>query len=326
MKKKYKRRILIVAALVILQITYTGKETAAQAPEELTVTSEVMVGSSKGYTPDEIYEQRDLLYRLKSWEIERVMIPPRTEEVEQEVRYESVEQKSPIQELYSVISKDRISGTDITKKYPVRKQKKTGERWTDDFSVPVIFHSYGADYYQIGEQKVPLQAEQPQFEGYKKQLLSEIQVSADNYEITDIIWDGAPYLDNDNILCRNAVASGRKKVTDYLVTYGGMVTFPEVEGFQCRAVYSLKVYEHPQAEDRIIVSETIIADAVEEQAPSWLIMRQAIGITVSILLVALVILLLIWLTKRIWKFSTKRKKRGEDAEHTNQNTELRKGE
>ena len=50
-------------------------------------------------------------------------------------------------------------------------------------------------------------------------------------------WDGEPYEDSEGTLCRNAVASGKKMVSDCKAVYKGTAVFKEESGVRYRLTY-----------------------------------------------------------------------------------------
>lgn len=52
-----------------------------------------------------------------------------------------------------------------------------------------------------------------------------------------VAWDGEVYEDSEGILCRNAVASGKKLVSDCKAVYQGTAVFKEEPGIRYRLTY-----------------------------------------------------------------------------------------
>lgn len=101
------------------------------------------------------------------------------------------------------------------------EQKVVKEQWLEDFVFPVTFHRYHSDYYRLGELLVPFQEEKPKLEGCEFELLRQLGLSPDAYEILDFQWQGGTYLGQDGTICRDGIGTGRRRVRDYLVTYRG---------------------------------------------------------------------------------------------------------
>lgn len=128
----------------------------ARPKPEITVLSEIMFGTSEEDVPEIIHEEGGQLYRLKSWELEPVIVNPREKYVEQEIFYESVEGIEGVPERRNITSEEDFSGLKVSADYPVIKRKKVKEEWRDDFTFPVVFHSYGAEEYFLGVENVPV--------------------------------------------------------------------------------------------------------------------------------------------------------------------------
>lgn len=297
-RRKTRKRVAFLTVLISCIGILEGTAYGARPSRQVTVTSEVMFGGEDDFEPDDIHEEGGVLYRLQSWKMEPVETGPCQKEVKQQILYEAMEDRDAIPEFYEITAENDKVDQRITEKFPIIDLKEKDERWSDGFSFPVVFHAYGAEYYQLGSRKVPLDVEHPALDDCEAELLEEIGVSADRYKIREIAWEGAPYYDENGVLCRNAVAAGEKLVTDYLVTYGGMVTFPGVQGYQCRAVYQLPVLERETAMEKNILPEHA-PDPVQKAEPVWLITRQTVMITISLLLVVFIILAFVWLIRRL---------------------------
>ena len=141
------------------------------------------------------------------------------ETIEKKLEYTQLEEGMDFPETIEVQVKTE-QGTE-TVLCRAAEQRVTGERWLEDFSFPVTFHRYHSDYYRLGEFLVPFQEEKPKLEGCESELLRQLGLSSDAYEILDFQWQGGTYLGQDGTLCRDGIGTGRRLVRDYLVTYRG---------------------------------------------------------------------------------------------------------
>lgn len=141
------------------------------------------------------------------------------ETIEKKLEYTQLEEGMDFPETIEVQVKTE-QGTE-TVLCRAAEQRVTGERWLEDFSFPVTFHRYHSDYYRLGELLVPFQEEKPKLEGCESELLRQLGLSSDAYEILDFQWQGGTYLGQDGTLCRDGIGTGRRLVRDYLVTYRG---------------------------------------------------------------------------------------------------------
>ena len=119
------------------------------------------------------------------------------ETIEKKLEYTQLEEGMDFPETIEVQVKTE-QGTE-TVLCRAAEQRVTGERWLEDFSFPVTFHRYHSDYYRLGEFLVPFQEEKPKLEGCESELLRQLGLSSDAYEILDFqclchgraepIWD-----------------------------------------------------------------------------------------------------------------------------------------
>lgn len=277
-----------------------------EIPLKVTVVSEIMFGSQSDYSPAKWYEEDGCRYGLESWELEPVTLEPRPERVEQEVLFEEVENEDMLPSTKSISLEEEFSGLSVASDYPVTGVKKVKERWQDGFSFPVVFHSYGAQAYQLGEREVTQGDEKPLSEEWGLALLKEIGVDASRYKVTDTRWDGAPYFDEDHVFCRNAMALGEKLVADYLVTYSGTAVFPEVEGFRCLAVYGLNEPVMEKASDQEIISQ---GDPEKSADSHWIINNRLVVFTVSAMVLLALLLILAWIARKLKKGGKKKERK-----------------
>ena len=121
-------------------------------------------------------------------------------------------------------------------------------------------------------------------------LLREIGVSPEDYQILDFEWDGEAYADDTGELCRNGVASGKKRMRDYRVLYAGMAQFPEYRLWRTVAVYEKEVSEtdsqeikgEPEPEVVEIRETKPAAAAMEVPFTLWERIRRTLLVTVAI--------------------------------------------
>lgn len=187
--------------------------------------------------PEERIEQGGDTYVLVDSHLEGAVIPAHEEAIREEVFYEVVEAKDVIPSRISVTVTDEVTGQKQEGTAEISGQEFGEERWEDTFSFPLTFHEYGIDGYWLGEQIFRLEGEQPDFAGYEKELLGLIDASEEDYRIETVVWDGDAYEDSDGILCRDAVVSGKKLVSDCTVVYEGSTVFSEEPGVRYIAVY-----------------------------------------------------------------------------------------
>ena len=137
----------------------------------------------------------------------------RAETVRREVTYEAVEDEAALPEEIMV---SVLAGHD-GEMVPCQAVGRVEEAayWQDDFSFPITFYEYGAGAYQLGEITVKkTDLEEPEqltelAEQYGTELLESMGLSAEEYEVKEIVWAGTPYEKEDGIVCRDAMAYGK---------------------------------------------------------------------------------------------------------------------
>lgn len=151
----------------------------------------------------------------------------RAETVHREVTYEAVEDEAALPEEIMV---SVLAGHD-GEMVPCQAVGRVEEAayWQDDFSFPITFYEYGAGAYQLGEITVKkTDLEEPEqltelAEQYGTELLQSMGLSAEEYEVKEIVWTGTPYEKEDGIVCRDAMAYGNRLLRDWRVQYEGFV-------------------------------------------------------------------------------------------------------
>lgn len=266
---------------------------------EVIIESEILFEEREEYTPEREYvDTSGKRYWLKAWNLESYRVPERRKMEERTVYYENVEWEEQLPKQASVFAGDKITGQQLQKECPILHIKFEKERWIPDFAFTAVFHSYDADYYQLGERKIPYNSLKPELEGCEQELLSEIGVNPENYRIHHTDWKGDSYFDENGNLCRDAQIAGEKKVSDCYVTYGDEFVFPEAEGTRCVAVYrgfdsvtdGWEPAEEQPAGD--------LFEESERKGGIWKVVWKGIVITLSLILVAGVIFLVIFLMRR----------------------------
>ena len=151
----------------------------------------------------------------------------RAETVHREVTYEAVEDEAALPEEIMV---SVLAGHD-GELVPCQAVGWVEEAayWQDDISFPITFYEYGAGAYQLGEITVKkTDLEDPEqltelAEQYGTELLQSMGLSAEEYEVKEIVWTGTPYEKEDGIVCRDAMAYGNRLLRDWRVQYEGFV-------------------------------------------------------------------------------------------------------
>ncbi|HIZ79457.1 MAG TPA: hypothetical protein IAA17_06675 [Candidatus Lachnoclostridium stercorigallinarum] len=103
--------------------------------------------------------------------------------------------------------------------YYLAERERLRERWEDDFAFTVVFEEYGSDFYMLEGVKLAAGRKEPFNEDRGGLLLSAIGVSPEDYAVEQVVWNGESYRNEDGVLCRNALATGKKRVWDERVIY-----------------------------------------------------------------------------------------------------------
>jgi hypothetical protein len=290
-----------------------GSIWAAESPQikrepqtqEVIITSGVLAEEKDDYIPDEKYTDQDgKEFWLKKWQIEPIQMPERKEWTEQEIVYEEVEWEGQIPKQAPLTIKDKITGQSLKQNFSIIDMEQDKQRWVPGFSFTAVFHSFDADYYKLGNKRIPYDHKKPQIKDCYQELLNEIQVDPENYRINDATWEGEAYVDDSGTICRNALVTGEKRVSDYRVIYGGEAVIPTFQGFQCVSVYEgfdSVTDGWNQASEDLVESKK---NAGNDKKGNWVIFRRSVVVTFSILLVIGVV---IFSTSMIQR--NKRKKR-----------------
>lgn len=188
----------------------------------------------------------------------RELIPdklPGITEYHEESRTVTLEDADTIPELAEAELYDASAGETGEGTYRITGIEPCGEHWSEEFSFPILITDYDADEFVLGEVRIDSTGN---LIDYSEDFLKLLGLSKESYRILDIEWDGDRYEEGGHMM-RRAMASGQKLMTDYRVTYGGDVTWPERDGWHYRCTYKLK--SEPEA----------IISAVEPEEPEFVI-------------------------------------------------------
>ena len=129
-----------------------------------------------------------------------------------------------------------VTGEEMGVQVPLRDKWYSRTRWISEFEFPITVTNYSADTFDLNGREISLSQADP-LKGYENELLEMIGVSAEDYRIQQIRWDGEPYTDN-GVLCRKLSASGEMRVADCHAEYAGVANLPSVEAKTVQAVYT----------------------------------------------------------------------------------------
>ena len=212
-------------------------------------------------------------YLLSEWRLEHKEIPERREKVSKTIIYNDLEYLDELMAELSVEVTDEVTGRTEWILCRLTGSEITGERWEEDFAVPVICYSYPSDLYYLGD--VPVTEDQLVAEdgACRDDILEYLDLPRSDYMIEQVVWDGDAYENEQGEPCRRAIAYGKRRLRNCRTVYEGEVVFPASESYQLTAVYALAaeaaeeapvvVTEQPEPVSQLSVD--IIADDDTEE-------------------------------------------------------------
>lgn len=300
--------------LFLCLLCFGDTQTVWASPEgtqTILVTSDPCRTKEELQVPEPCYtDEAGVEYQLEEWQMEVVEVPEEQREAERERAYFGLEAKAEIPETEEIFFSDPGSGYQITQSYPIKSKEISNEAWADGFEFTVTFHTYGAEFYELMEHKIPYEDETPGLAGYETALLQMIGLSDSDYQVDQVVWNGAAYTDESGILCRDALAVGRKKIRDYQVVYGGSVTIPPQTLYQVAAVYRIAEHEAPETTISASPAESLVPAQEAEPEPVepafWNIWRSTLVVTIALSSLVLLVTLLFMGYRR---FTARRKEK-----------------
>lgn len=199
------------------------------------------------------------------------------ETVRKEVTYRAIEEKAELPQEITVSVMAEADEEDVS--CQAVEWMEEASYWQEDFSFPLTFYEYGADGYRLGDQVIKAE-DLSVFAGqYGEEILSDMGLSTEEYEVTDLSWSGELYRNEEGVLCRDAQGHGRRLLRDYRVVYEGIVDperWKELQGGGRRKAAELrretkipaqeetKMQEtEPETENTVAMPESSIAESAE---------------------------------------------------------------
>ena len=255
--------------------------------QELVIQREQVLTQDERETftqPDAIYLGEDgERYTLSDWTIEEGEDKAVSVQESREVEYHAVEGAGVLPREIAVEEEDCVGTLSLT------DQVVISQEWSDDFSVPVTFHTYGADEYELGHVTISVGEDFPEAGVYEEALLRLLELDMADYRIEGMRWDGESYLDANGEQCRNAVAEGKKRLTDYRAVYEGTLTRTEKE-YLLKTSYTREVPAQTQAEsEQETIPETTAPKAEEETGGLWRWIQNSMAIVIAIGVIGIVL-------------------------------------
>lgn len=308
-KNKKKQGMFVLALFILSSAYFFHSHASIEPPQELMLTSESYQSIEALVPPPEHYiDESGTSFILADWEVQETYEDQKQEWVEQRVTFEGLEKDEMLPEYWSI----KINDMEPERSFPVDHSIVSNQYWSDDFAFKIVLHSYDSDQFEFRQYQIPYHEDAVALLNYQEAFLEELGLDRDYYQIETITWEGEPYYDDNHILCRVAAATGRKMVTDYLVTYGGYVQYPPETVYRWEAIYQIvkedpiKVIETEAAVTMIEEkkeTETAVVIHQDEVIPkkaALLIQFQSITIMIGCILILIILIgFAIWKRKRL---------------------------
>lgn len=236
---------------------------SAPVLEDQEVTYEVKqenLYSKEEFQPEQsIITERDgqeITMTLDNIEYVPMMIENRTHEVTGYTDFGYKTTKPTPDETKTVDYYDEITGQTVSAALPLTSLELEDDwEWKSDVEVPITFHFYDSEYYQLGDILIPYNADKPALQGNEEELLNVLGLDSKSYQITDFNWNGQETKSNDGSLYRNAIAIGNRYVANYVAYYGDRVSLPDAPGYTAIAHYKATI-QVPTGETQYQVKAT----------------------------------------------------------------------
>ena len=121
--------------------------------------------------------------------------------------------------------------------------KETSETKTKTLTFPVVFHRYDSEQFIINGKMITINhGDPPVSREYFGDVKAESHYANFNGEVTDIKWNGQPYISNGEAL-RDATATLTEALKVYAVSYSDTVKLPDTKGYKAILNYCAEVLE-----------------------------------------------------------------------------------
>ncbi|MBS6642287.1 MAG: hypothetical protein KH366_01745 [Clostridiaceae bacterium] len=312
-----RKKLLYVIISALLMICCFHFQVSAQGPcaEEITISSEVFPSENQEIPPPDpqYVDENGVAYSLVSWHMIELPDEKTEKPVENKVVYDQMEYTDQIPSSSEITVYNEYNREQITADYPVLEVTCLAERWESGLELPITYHDYHSDAYYLGGYLIMPDEDRPKLEGYEGVLLAMAGLPESDYHLTGMEWRGEPYLDESGQWCRDAAASGEKRICDYQVRYGGHAVLSKPGGSRWEAVYRTIDLPAETFEESIIRTEPETIGTNEMIQPAnwkkWI--KTTVIVTISIGLLLILTALLIYLIHRIKEKKKERTSRGD---------------
>lgn len=187
--------------------------------EDVTHSEEQLVANGENFTPVEEITKNNIKYKLSA--IEDVPAEPYIQPVKAHTDYEKTVTKNTVPAEKTVSVQNLKTGKTESVVCKLNDVSKVGEKWVNSH-IDFTFKNY--DSYVFEWQGVMIKNENTPnpLKNHKIKLLKSVGLTPDDATVHNTYWTSEAYV-KDGILCRNARADIRKKVTVYRANYTGAI-------------------------------------------------------------------------------------------------------
>lgn len=282
--------LFFLPAMLSAGINSSAAENSERTPEGALIR--LFPAEETPMPPSSYVDEEGREYQLDSCRLTEQTLLEKRETVREFCTYEGLESRDQVPARIQALPRKEDNRTG-TGQLMIQAATEIGQYWTEGFQVPIIFGDYGAQQYDFQGAAVPQGNELPYLLENQQLILDEIGCDPGRYQIDQIIWTGEPYAEQ-GVLCRNALAKGRKMLSDYLVEYAGQITYPKTAREQWEAVYlpaAEPVYSRGELPAQAEGQEALLPEPVDAGQPIfreepfrelWRRIRTAAVFTVSV--------------------------------------------
>lgn len=219
-RKKIIKALLGIMVCIFLIITPVH----GQEPETKQVVSEIFYNGEKQEFAKTLEDGK--VYGLV--EVKEIDLPPikgRTYDATRVLKYTGYTGLSEEAKTIRVNINDPY--TQITRVHTLYLDETVIDNtyWAEDFEFDI--EVVVAPYIRVGDVLIEYNELNPGLLKYKEYFLEDMELGEDNYIIDDISWNGECYEEN-GVTFRKALATGRRKLNDYTLTYKATVPLPDI--------------------------------------------------------------------------------------------------
>lgn len=186
---------------------------------------------------------------------------------------------------------DKETANVIEVQLNLENANKSSSYWinTDGFNGTVT--GYDALFYNLDNSNVqiPKNDKTPNYKGYENAILKSLNLSSENYRITDSSWSGNAFYNSEGVLCRNCNYSIQIKVCDITAAYSGNVQLPD------RITYTATSTYEDEKNSKYTVEANYEKTSENKISPKAIIISVVLGLLV---LAAFIAIVLIYLSKK----------------------------